>query len=138
MSTRTAPEQTYRDLVQKIAESLPLGATSVRDLPELTLEDLGTVLKHYPAAFAESVCEVDPDLAGLCADRLSDTRTKKPLDRYSQIGLCVVGYIRAYVRSLVLRDVQLEIERMRRLDALEGLSARSEERAAVRQARRLS
>lgn len=124
----------YRDLIQRIAESLPLGADSVRDLPELSLEDLAATLRHYPAAFAESVCEADPDLTILCADRLADT-TKKYLDRYSHIGLCVVSFVRAYVKAIVLRDVQLEIERQRSLDAIERLSAGSEERAAVRMGR---
>lgn len=120
----------YRALLSRIAESSP-DATSVRDLPELTLADLGLVLKHYPNAFIEALAD-EPAVAELCADRLGDT-IQKVTERYSHVGLVIVGAIRCYLKPLVLRDVQLEIERQREAHAVERLSARSEERAAVRE-----
>jgi hypothetical protein len=112
----------YPDLLYRIADSRLNGVDSVRDLPELTLEDLAAVLKHYPTAFMESIAEADPDVSTFCADRLGDT-AKKVTERYSHIGLLVVGFVRAYVRGIVLRDVQALIERNREADALEDLGS---------------
>jgi hypothetical protein len=126
----------YRDLLERIAESTP-DASSVRDLPDLSLEDLAAALKHYPAAFIEALADGDPAVAELCSERLSDT-TQKMTERYSHVGLVIVGAIRCYLKPLILRDVQLEVERQRAAQAIEGLSARSEERAAVREAGQLS
>jgi hypothetical protein len=111
---------TYRGVIARIADAAPAeGFHSVRDLPELSLEDLAAVLQHYPAAFCDSIAESEPDLSALCIDRLGDSR-KTVSDRYSHIGLCVVGFIRGYVRPLVLRDVQALLERQREADSIEA------------------
>lgn len=111
---------TYSGLVAQLAENVPEhGYQTVRDLPELSLEDLAAALQHYPTAFADCVSETEPDLSKLCCERLGDTR-KKVSERYAHVGLCVVGFIRAYLRPLVLRDVQLQIERNRDADAIEA------------------
>lgn len=49
---------TYRDLIQRIAESAP-GASSARNIPELTLEDLASALQHYPSSFIEALADTD-------------------------------------------------------------------------------
>lgn len=109
---------TYRDLLSTIAESAP-DATSVCDLPDLSNQDLGTILKHNPLLFLEALADTDPDLAALCADRLDNIR--KPSEVYAHIGLIVLGAIRAYVKPLLLRDVQALLERNREADSIEAV-----------------
>jgi len=106
----------YRDLLERIAEECPNGLDSLRDLPELSLDDLAAALKHYPAAFVEAIADADPDLGAMITERLGDT-TQKVTERYAKIGLVIVGSIRAYLKSIVARDAQQEIERQRELVA---------------------
>lgn len=115
----TTAQLAYRDLLKRLAESAPEGGySSLRALPELSLEDLAATLAFYPTAFMDSVADADPDLGTLVTDRLGDT-TKKFTERYVHVGVCVVGVIRAYVKGLVLRDVLLECEKLREADAIE-------------------
>lgn len=112
----SASTANYRDLLERIAEDHPNGIDSVRDLPELSLEDLAATLKHYPAAFIEALADADPDLGSMVTDRLGDT-TQKVTERYQHVGLVIIGSLRAYLKPLVARDVQAEIERQRELVA---------------------
>lgn len=116
------PTPSYQDLLERLAD-LPHARdfTSARDLPELTLADLGTILTHAPLLFLEALADTDPDLAALCADRLDNIR--KPSEVYAHVGLIIVGAIRAYVKPLVLRDVQALLERNREADAIEDLGS---------------
>lgn len=135
----TAPEQpldlqlTYSGLIAQITQHAgPDGIHSARQLPELSLEHLALVLQHYPDAFVESMADANPDIRDLCIERLGNS-AQTVSQRYAHVGLLVVGYIRGYVRGLVLRDVQRQWECNRRHDAIVELLAPSEERAAVRQ-----
>jgi hypothetical protein len=115
----TTAQLAYRDLLKRLAESAPEGGySSLRALPELSLEDLAATLAFYPTAFMDSVADADPDLGTLCIERLNESR-QKASDRYTHIGLLVVGYVRNYVKGLVLRDVLLECERLREAEAIE-------------------
>ncbi len=115
-----ALELTYAGLLLRILDRAPEGGfTTVRDLPDLSLEDLAVVLKRYPTAFIDSIADADPELSHLCIDRLGDTG-KQVSERYSHVGLLVVGFIRGYVRALVLRDVQTQCERNRDADSIEA------------------
>lgn len=119
MPTRQTLHADYVDLIQRIAERPDADQISApRDIT-LTLEDLAATLMQHPTAFAESMCQGDPVLAELCIDRLGDA-TKPDSERYAHIGLCVVGFVRAYVRALVLKDVRALIERRREADSIEG------------------
>lgn len=107
----------YRDLVATLAEQLPM-ADSIRDLPEHTHAQLATVLRQYPSALIDSLAEIEPDAATLIADRLAAAHDHL-VNAYQHVGLCVVGIVRAYLKELVLRDMQAKVERNRELDALE-------------------
>lgn len=111
----------YPALLERLADSTDSSVTSVRDLPELALEDLATVLQHYPGAFIESMAEFDVS-AKLTADYLADA-AKSPSNRYALIGIVLTGAIRHYVLPLILRDLQALLERRRELDALEDLGS---------------
>lgn len=119
MPTRQKLHAKYTDLIQRIADRPDAAElTAPRDI-DLTLEDLAATLMQHPTAFAESVCQGDPMLAELCIDRLGDA-AKPVSDRYAHIGLLVVGFVRAYVRGLVLKDVRALIERRRTADSIEA------------------
>ena len=109
----------YTDLIAGIIDARPEGCDSARDLPELAHEDLALVLRRYPTMALDAFAEADPDVGAMLAERLGDTG-KTVSERYSHVGLCVVGCLRAYAKFLVLRDVQALHERNRQLDSLEG------------------
>ncbi len=111
----------YHDLLDRIAEWTP-HASSVRDLPELSLNDLAVALRQHPGAFLDALADGDPPAVELCAERLGDTRQKASV-RYAHVGLVVVGALRAYLRDLILKDVQALLERRRELNALEELGS---------------
>lgn len=123
----------YRSVVERLAESAGAdGFHSVRQLPELTLDDIGAFLTHYPEAFAEAIADAEPDVSRMSVERLRNT-AQPDSERYAHVGLCVIGFIRGYVRGIVLRDVQAQTARNRELDAFDRISARKEERGEVRQ-----
>jgi hypothetical protein len=109
---------TYRGVITRIADAAgPEGFSRVKDLPELSLEELAAVVRHYPATFIEAMADYDLELRDLTADTLDDNA--RPLDRYRLIGVHIVGALRLYVLPLVLRDVQAQCELNREADAIE-------------------
>jgi hypothetical protein len=101
---------TYRGLVFHLAEQPGSGAWSVpSDLPELTIEQLAAVLQHYPAALLEAVVEFDPICTQFTRDYLADA-TLSENQRLALVGSVFANAARKYVGSLVLRDVQIQIE----------------------------
>lgn len=109
---------TYKGLIHALAErSAPEGFTRTRDLPELSLEQLAAVVRHYPAAFIEAMADYDLELRDLTADTLDEDA--RPLDRYRLIGVHIAGALRLYVLPLVLRDVQAQCESNRAAEAIE-------------------
>ena len=138
-SRTTAPQQNYRDVLVRLAEAgRDQGLALVRDLPELTLEELAAVVRHYPATFLEAMVEYDAEMRELLANTLSEHARLTCVNRYHLLGVHLVAAYRRSVLPLVLTDAQNEIQRQRALDSVDSLSARSEERAAVREAGRLS
>lgn len=114
------PTSSYPDLLDRLAD-LPNARdfSAPRDI-ELSHADLSVVLRHYPTAFIDALADTAPLTAELCADRMAALR---PTEVYPHVGLIVLGAIRSYVRSLVLKDVQALLERRREADALEDLGS---------------
>lgn len=110
---------TYRGLLERLAEH-PAAAhfCTPKDLPELSLPDLGAVLLHYPEALIEAIADFDPTATLYTAQTLADP-AKSLSQTYSLIGIAVVSAVRSYVIPLVLRDVQQRFERNREADAIE-------------------
>jgi hypothetical protein len=113
----------YRDLLERLAEH-PDAATfhCPDDLPELFLQDLAVVLKHYPTLFMDAIAEADPVLAEEVVDALN--RDRSILQRQQTVGFFVIASLRNYLLKIVLRDVQLEVERLREAAAIERQSER--------------
>lgn len=110
---------TYRGVVARIADAAPpSGFARTQDLPELSLEELAAIVRHYPGAFIEAMADYDLELRDLTADTLDDSTA--PLDRYRLIGVHIVGALRLYVLPLVLRDVRAQCELNRAADAIEA------------------
>jgi hypothetical protein len=81
----------------------------VDDLPELNLEQVSAVLEHYPGALLEAVVEFDPIYTQFTRDYLADA-TLTENQRLALVGSVFANAVRKYVGSLVLRDVQIQIE----------------------------
>ncbi len=114
----SAPRLTYRDVLARICDAVPAtGFCRVKDLPELSLEELAAVVRHYPAAFIEAMADYDLELRDLTAETLGGNI--RFIDRYRLIGVHIVGALRLYVLPLVLRDVQMQCENNRIADAIE-------------------
>lgn len=101
---------TYRGLVTQIARNVPdTGFTRPDDLPRLTLDQLAAVLTHYPAALLEAMVEFDPtvtkNVRGFFAETAKDEDTRLAL-----VGTVFVCALEQYVKPLVLRDVQMQVE----------------------------
>lgn len=110
---------TYRGLITQIAQNVTQdGFRSVADLPELTLEQLGAILAHYPGALLESIVEFDPTCSRCTQDYLADARATEN-DRLALVGLVFVAALRKYVLPIVLRDVQIQVENKIVLDRIE-------------------
>jgi len=123
----------YRDLIANLAERFPQGFASERELPMLSPAHIAAAIRYYPDVVLEALAHLDSTNSLICA-RLTDNQ---PLSHcYASIGILVVSAIRSYVGGLVVRDVQIEIERQRRADALEREGAAAEERAGVREGAR--
>jgi len=110
---------TYRGLVQRLAEHPDAATFRVpKDLPELSLEELAAVVRHYPACFIEAMADYDLELRDLTADTL-DVNARF-IDRYRLIGVHIVGALRLYVLPLVLKDIQAQCELNREADSIEA------------------
>jgi hypothetical protein len=114
----------YRGLVTHLAEQPNARDwTSSDDLPRLTFEQLGAVLQHYPAALIEALEQYEPTVTNNIRERLGLTQHAEDL-RAALVGTVLICAIEQYVKPLVLRDVQTQIENNRIADALELQSER--------------
>lgn len=109
---------TYQGLIQHLAEKAP-DATSVRDLPKLSMEHLALVIARWTESCFDALADFADPLPAAIAQTLADTRHTE-LSRNGQVGCLVIGALRDYLLTLVLRDVQLQNERNRDADAIEA------------------
>jgi hypothetical protein len=103
--------KSYRDHIEELAEHPDADSwLRPRELPLPSLELLSAAMNHYPDALAEAVAS-DQNLRTLCARTLEQGVAVRA--RCYTVGMFVTGALSDYLRPILLRDIQQEVERQR-------------------------
>jgi len=101
-----SPTQAYRALISALADRADESPVA------LSHADLAVILKHNPQLFHDALAEGDN--AGVITEHLHGQTTESV--RLQCIGRRVVEAVREYVLSIVLADVQAELDERREQD----------------------